>query len=78
LGAELFGFLLQLIEPPLAPGGEHQACSLLRQGTRAGLSDAGAGARDQSHFSTEVCRHIFILLFSFLLVVRFEPPPDFR
>ena len=46
LRAQLFGLLLELVEPLLAPRREHQSRALFGQGTRASLSDAGACTGD--------------------------------
>ena len=68
LRAHLFCLLLELVEPLLAPRREHQSRALFGQGTRASLSDAGACAGDQSHFTTEFCSHIlFISCFKLIL-----------
>ena len=59
LRAQLFCLLLELVEPFLTPRREHQSRALSSQGTRTSLSDTGAGAGDQSHFTIEFCCHIF-------------------
>ena len=59
LRAQLFCLLLELVEPLLTPRREHQSRALFGQGTRTSLSDTGARASDQSHFTIEFCCHIF-------------------
>jgi hypothetical protein len=63
LRAKLFCLLLELVKPLLAPCREHESRALLRQGTRASLSDTGACTGNQSHFSTEIRSHIFVFLY---------------
>src|SRR5207249_790972 len=65
LRAKLFCLSLELLQPLLAPRREHKPRALLRKGTGASLSNTGTRTGDQSHFSIEICRHIFILIFLF-------------